>query len=139
MRALLAVSWIALGCSGAAKPVPVVASGPTCALPVSFGNQSAYPSRSLESRAVTSAHGALLRQGACGRAYRLAFSLDATEDAGTAVKAKLHMSVISKAGALLGESSVTITVPKPVSDDDMARAVATAADAMAEKVATTFR
>ena len=32
-----------------------------------------------------------------------------------------------------------MTVPKPVSDDEMAQAVATASGAMAEKVATTFR
>ena len=139
MRVLLVVSLLALGCGGATKAEPVVASQPSCALAVSFGNQSAYPSRSLESRAVSSAHGALVRGGACGRGYSLAFSLAPTEDAGTAVKAQLHMSVISKGGALLGESSVTMTVPKPVSDDEMAQAVATASGAMAEKVATTFR
>jgi len=140
-RILLVVSWLALGCGAAAKPLPqpVAVRAPSCALPVSFGNQSAYPSRSLESHAVSSAHGALVRAGACSRAYKLAFSLDPTEDAGAAVKAQLHMSVISKGGALLGESSVTMTVPKPVSDDDMARAVATASDAMAEKAATSFR
>lgn len=139
MRVLLVASLLALGCGGPAKPEPVAARAPSCALPVSFGNQSAYPSASLESHAGSSAHGALLRAGACGRAYKLAFSLDPTVDAGTAIKAQLHMSVISKAGALLGESSVTITVPKPVSDDEMARAVATASDAMAGKAATSFR
>jgi hypothetical protein len=139
MRLPVLLSWLALGCGGAAKPEAVAAREPSCALAVSFGNQSAYPSRELESRAVSSAHRALARGGACGRAYKLAFSLDATEDAGTAIKAQLHMSVLSKGGAILGESSVTLTVPKPVSDDEMARAVATASGAMAAKVATTFR
>lgn len=139
MRLPVLISFLALGCGGAAKPEAVAASEPSCALAVSFGNQSAYPSRQLEARAVSSAHGALARGGACGRAYKLAFSLDPTEDAGSSVKAQLHMSVLSKSGAILGESSVTMTVPKPVSDEEMAQAVATASGAMAGKVATTFR
>lgn len=140
MRSLFVLLALAVaGCGGGAAPAPVAAAAkPTCSVPVKFGNQSRFSTSALESRAVTSAHDVLDGERACGRAFTLSFALDATEDEPTAVRTSLNLSVEEK-GAIVATSSVTLRIPKPVTDDDAAAAIAKASAVLTRQAVAKVR
>ncbi|CAN5545852.1 hypothetical protein BH09MYX1_BH09MYX1_16400 [soil metagenome] len=137
--AVFVVGGVLVACGGAEPNAAPVARAPACAVPVTFGNQSAYTTSALEPNALASARSALHDARACDRPLKLAFALGATEDDGSAVRAELHVSVLSASDALVATSSVTVRMPKPVSETDVASAVGRAAAVLAKKVTAEVR
>lgn len=137
---IVALAAFAVGCGGDAPPTKTTAAvAPRCAIPVTFGNQSAWSTSTLEPRATTAAHDALLAERACGRAFSLAFALDKAEDEPSAVRAELDVTVLSSSGAILATSSVTVRIPKPVSESEASAAIAKAAAVLARQAAAKVR
>ncbi len=87
----------------------------------------------MEAHARSGAHAALEGQHACARPLSLAFALDAPADEPGAVRVALHLGV-SERGSLVAASSVTLRIPKPASDEDVANAVAKAAGVLTRDV-----
>lgn len=136
---MLVYATLAIGCGGDAPPARTAVVAPRCAIAVTFGNQSAWTTSTLEPRATLAAHDALVAERACGRAFSLAFALDKAEDESSAMRAELGVTVLSSSGAILATSSVTVRIPKPVSEAEAASAIAKAAAVLARQAAAKVR
>lgn len=126
---------LAVACGGEGTPPKSAGAAPRCAVAVTLGNRSSWSTGALEPRATAAVHDALLAERACGRAFRLALALDPTEDEPSAVRAELHATVLSSSGAILAASSVTVRIPKPVSEAEASAAIAKAAAVLARQAA----
>lgn len=140
LAGILVPMAFAIGCGGDAPPAKTTAAlAPRCAIPVTFGNQSAWATSTLEPRATAAAHDALIADRACGRAFSLAFALGRAEDEPSAMRAELDVTVLSSTGAILATSSVTVRIPKPVSESEASAAIAKAAAVLARQAAAKVR
>lgn len=129
---------LALACGGSTPPAATPAAAPACAVPVELANQSRLGPSDLDRHARLGAHGALADQRACARPLSLAFALDAPGDEPGVLRIALHLGV-SERGALVASSSVTLRIPKPVSDADLSSAIAKAAGVLTRNVVGNLR